>query len=47
MTVTDEMKKYKRDRAPTIKKMIEKIMYIDYGTYSKFRKIIITGDSVE
>ncbi len=47
ITVTDEMKDYKRNNAPTIKKMLEKVKYIDYGTYTKFRKIIITGDSVE
>ncbi len=47
ITVTDKMKDYKRDNAPTVKKLIEKVKFIDYGMYTKFRKIIITGDSVE
>ena len=41
------MKDYKRDNAPTVKKLIEKVKFIDYGMYTKFRKIIVTGDSVE
>ncbi|KJE48849.1 MULTISPECIES: hydroxymethylglutaryl-CoA synthase [Acidiplasma] len=47
ITVTDNIKDYKKYNAPTIKKLIEKVKFIDYGTYTKFRKIIVTGDSVE
>ncbi len=47
ITITDEMKNYQRENAPTIKKLIEKIKFIDYATYTKFRKILVMGGNFE
>jgi len=41
LTVTDEIKKYQKKNAPTVEKMIENPVYIDYGMYVKFKKMII------
>jgi len=37
MYVTDEMKTYARDKAPTVKELIANPKYLDYATYAKFR----------
>jgi hydroxymethylglutaryl-CoA synthase len=37
ITVTENMSKYRRDAAPTIKKLLEKTKFIDYATYAKYR----------
>jgi hydroxymethylglutaryl-CoA synthase len=47
ITVTENMKNYRRENAPTVRKMIEKVKFIDYALYSKFRKIIVMGDNLE
>ncbi|MEM0140089.1 MAG: hydroxymethylglutaryl-CoA synthase [Ferroplasma sp.] len=47
ITVTDEINNYHRENAPSIKKMLENVKFIDYATYVKFRKIIVTGGNVE
>jgi hydroxymethylglutaryl-CoA synthase len=41
ITVTEEIKNYQRKNAPTIEKVIENPVYIDYGLYTKFRKMIV------
>jgi len=41
ITVTDEIKNYQRKNAPTVEKVIENPVYIDYGLYTKFRGMII------
>ncbi|MDR1404722.1 MAG: hydroxymethylglutaryl-CoA synthase [Candidatus Methanoplasma sp.] len=41
ITVTDEILKFKRENAPTVGKIIQDPIYIDYGLYTKFRKMII------
>jgi len=44
ITVTDNMKKYRREAAPTVAKLIEKTIDLDYGTYAKFKgKILMNG----
>ena len=40
ITVTDEIKKFERDKAPTIKKMIEKKRYVNYAIYAKYRNLL-------
>ena len=37
ITVTDEIKNYKRDNAPVLEKVMADPVYVDYGTYAKFR----------
>jgi len=41
ITVTDEIKNFKRDNAPTIEKVMENPVYIDYGMYTKHKNMII------
>lgn len=41
ITVTDEIKKYKKNNAPTVDKVMENPVYVDYGLYTKFRGMII------
>ena len=44
ITVTDNIAKYRRDAAPTVAKLIEKTIDLDYGTYAKFKgKILMNG----
>ena len=47
ITVTENMKTYKRENAPGVRKMIENVTFIDYAMYIKFRKIIVMGESLE
>ncbi len=44
ITVTDEIEKFNRDAAPTVRKMIERARYVDYATYLKFRRMIVEVD---
>ena len=41
ITVTDEIKNYQRKNAPTVEKVMENPVYVDYGLYTKFRKMIV------
>ncbi|MCL2509585.1 MAG: hydroxymethylglutaryl-CoA synthase [Methanomassiliicoccaceae archaeon] len=41
ITVTDEMKNYQKNNAPTIEKVIENPIYIDYGLYMKHKGMIV------
>ena len=41
ITVTDEMKNYQKNKAPTVAKIIENPVYVDYGLYTKFRRMIV------
>ena len=43
IVVTDEMAGFARDRAPTVKQLIENPMYLDYAHYAKFRGKINMG----
>jgi hydroxymethylglutaryl-CoA synthase len=40
MTVTDEIKKLKRENAPSIAQMVEDKEYINYGTYAKITDLL-------
>ena len=40
ITVTDEIKNFKRKDAPTIKEMIEKKRYVSYAIYAKYRNLL-------
>jgi len=40
ITVTNQIEKMPRDRAPSVAKMIEDKEYIDYATYAKFRDLL-------
>lgn len=45
ITVTDEIEKFRRDSAPTVAKLIEKTVELDYGTYAKFKgKIVMSRE---
>ena len=41
ITVTDEIKNYKRDNAPVLEKIMADPVYVDYGTYAKFKGKIV------
>ncbi|MGE9810823.1 3-oxoacyl-[acyl-carrier-protein] synthase III C-terminal domain-containing protein, partial [Ferroplasma acidiphilum] len=47
ITITENMKNYHRENAPGVRKMIENVKFIDYAIYTKFRKILVMGDSLE
>ena len=40
ITVTDEINKFERDKAPTINEMIEKKRYVNYAIYAKYRNLL-------
>ena len=40
ITVTDEIKNFKRKNAPTVKEMIEKKRYVNYAIYAKCRNLL-------
>jgi len=40
ITVTDEIKNFKRKNAPTIKEMIERKRYVNYAIYAKYRNLL-------
>ncbi|MDR2846052.1 MAG: hydroxymethylglutaryl-CoA synthase [Candidatus Methanoplasma sp.] len=44
ITVTDNIKNYKRDNAPTIDKVIADPIYLDYGKYAKHKGKIIMSE---
>lgn len=45
ITVTNAIKDYKLNNAPTVKELIENARFIDYATYAKFRgKLVFRGD---
>ena len=37
ITVTDRIRKYKREAAPTVEKIVSNVKYVDYATYAKFK----------
>ena len=41
ITVTDEIENYKRENAPTLDKVLEDPVYLDYALYMKFKNMII------
>ncbi len=41
ITVTDEIKNYKRENAPVMDKILENPVYLDYATYAKFKGKIV------
>ena len=41
ITVTDEIRDYQRKNAPTIERIVENPVYVDYGLYTKFRRMIV------
>lgn len=43
ITVTDDMSRYPRDRAPTLKELVSNPRYLDYATYAKFKGKIVRG----
>ena len=40
ITVTDQIKKLPRDKAPSIAQLVENKEYIDYATYAKLRDLL-------
>ena len=40
ITVTDEIKTFKKEKAPTVEQLIAKKRYINYGIYTKFRELL-------
>ena len=41
ITVTNEIKKLKKEKAPLMSDMIKNKEYIDYATYAKFRDLLL------
>lgn len=44
ISVTEEIARFARDRAPTVKALISNPKYLDYATYAKFRGKIVMGE---
>jgi hydroxymethylglutaryl-CoA synthase len=45
ITVTDEIKNYQKNNAPTVEKIMQNTVEVDYALYTKFRgMIIMPGD---
>ncbi len=45
ITVTDEIKKFRKENAPVMDKILENPIYLDYATYAKFKgKILMPED---
>ncbi len=47
ITVTDHIEGLERKAAPTIKEMISRVKWLDYGLYAKFKRKIIVGEDIE
>jgi hydroxymethylglutaryl-CoA synthase len=45
LTVTDEIRKLRRDATPTIKEQIEDQVFVDYATYAKYRGKILMREA--
>jgi hydroxymethylglutaryl-CoA synthase len=43
ITVTDEIDRYQRQKAPTVKELNTNLKFLDYATYAKFRGKILLG----
>jgi hydroxymethylglutaryl-CoA synthase len=41
ITVTDAIKDYKRGNAPVLEKILADPVYVDYGTYAKYKGKIV------
>ncbi|MCL4326428.1 MAG: hydroxymethylglutaryl-CoA synthase [Candidatus Thermoplasmatota archaeon] len=44
ITVTEEINSFHKEKAPSVKWLVERSVYIDYSIYAKFRNKIILGD---
>ncbi|MDY0293667.1 MAG: hydroxymethylglutaryl-CoA synthase [Candidatus Methanomethylophilaceae archaeon] len=44
ITVTDEIRNYRRDAAPTLAKVLQDTVQIDYGTYAKYKGKIVMSE---
>lgn len=44
ITVTDEIKNYKREAAKTVDQLLKNTIYLDYGTYAKFKGKIVMSE---
>lgn len=42
--MTDEIKNYKRNNAPVLDKILADPVYVDYGTYAKFKGKIVMSE---
>ncbi|NLT37666.1 MAG: hydroxymethylglutaryl-CoA synthase [Methanomassiliicoccus sp.] len=47
ITVTDEIKELRRERAPTVKELVERKKFLDYATYAKYRGKIRMKEGAE
>ncbi len=47
ITVNDEIESMDREKAPTIKKMLENVKWLDYAVYAKYKKKIVVGEGIE
>ncbi len=47
ITVTEHIENLERKAAPTIKEMISRVKWLDYGLYAKFKRKIIVGEDIE
>ncbi len=47
ITVNDEIESMDREKAPTIKKMLDNVKWLDYAVYAKYKKKIVVGEGIE
>jgi len=47
ITVTDAIKDLRREKAPTVKELVERKKFLDYATYAKYRGKIRMKEGAE
>ena len=47
LTVTDAIEEMDRSSAPTVRKMMSKVKWVDYAIYAKYKKKLVFGENIE
>lgn len=47
ITVTDAIEEMDRSSAPTVRKMMSKVRWVDYAIYAKYKKKLVFGENIE
>jgi len=47
ITVTDAIEEMDRSSAPTVRKMMSRVKWVDYAIYAKYKKKLVFGENIE
>lgn len=47
ITVTDAIEEMDRSSAPTVRKMMSRVRWVDYAIYAKYKKKLVFGENIE